>query len=167
MAKVFISFIHEERQVADALQQFIRQKLDMHEVFLSSEWQIYGGEDWLQKITAELRSAQVVILLLSPTSVARPWVNFEAGGAWLADKPLIPVCHAGLAPGNLPKPYASLQALAIPQDGYYLIRSIHHHLFPSGMHLPPMPFDLRDSDEAAFRATVESFKPTAAEFGDG
>lgn len=162
MTKVFISYIHEESDVANALQHFIRQKLDTYDVFLSSEWQIYAGEDWLRKVTTELRAAQVVVLLLSPQSVTRPWVNFEAGGAWLGEKPVIPVCHAGMTPERLPKPYSSLQALTIPDDDYYLIRSIHHHFYPSGMHLPPMPFPLDDPEAEAFRSAVLAFNTSLA-----
>lgn len=166
MAKIFISFIHEEAEVAAALQQLIRAKLERDDdVFLASEWQIYAGEDWLRKITAELRESKVVVLLLSPCSVRRPWVNFEAGGAWLASKVLIPVRHAGLALERLPTPYSSLQSLVIPNDVEYLITSIHHHLHPPPMHLPLMPFRIDDPDFARFRSAVECFNATY-QFGD-
>jgi hypothetical protein len=50
------------------------------EVFLSSDKsQIYAGDLWLQKIKEALSAAELVILMLSQRSVARPWVNFEAG----------------------------------------------------------------------------------------
>ena len=66
-------------------QRLIQKKLANRDVFMSADrWQVYAGEDWLQKITAELKIAQAVVLLLSPQSVLRPWVNFEAGGASLA-----------------------------------------------------------------------------------
>jgi TIR domain len=157
MAKIFISFIHEEAEVAAALQRLIRAKLTGDDVFVASEWQIYAGEDWLRKITVELREAKVVVLLLSPCSVRRPWVNFEAGGAWFAEKVLIPVCHAGLTPDRLPKPYSSLQSLVIPADIEYLITSIHRHLRPAPMHLPLMPFPLDDPEVADFESVLERF----------
>lgn len=54
MAKIFISFIHEELKVASAVQDLIRQKLADRDVFMSADqWQVYGGDDWLQKITTE------------------------------------------------------------------------------------------------------------------
>ena len=157
MARIFISFIHEEGEVAAALQQLIRVKLERDDVFLASEWQFMLVRTVLQKITAELRESKVVVLLLSPRSVRRPWVNFEAGGAWLANKVLIPVCHAGLTVEGLPKPYSSLQSLVIPDDIEYLITSIHHHLHPPPMHLPLMPFPLDDPEVAEFRSVVERF----------
>jgi hypothetical protein len=93
MANIFISFIHEDEKVAEGVKRFLNEKLRIkREVFLASDqWAIYAGEDWLKKIKDELASAKVVILLLSKQSIRRPWVNFETGAAWLADK-AIPAC---------------------------------------------------------------------------
>jgi hypothetical protein len=151
MATVFISYIHEELKIAEAVQRLIQNKLANRDVFMSADqWQMYAGEDWLQKITAALRTARVVVLLLSPQSVLRPWVNFEAGGAWLAGTPVIPVCHAGLRPESLPKPYSSLQALVVPGDEYYLIHSIAHYLAT----LSPPPWWDDDEEMQVFRAAL-------------
>jgi hypothetical protein len=66
--------------------------------FMSADtWQIYSGELWLERVVAELKMAKETILMLSPVSVGRPWVNFEAGGAFFTDKRIIPVCFGGLA----------------------------------------------------------------------
>ena len=143
MATVFISYIHEEVNVASAVQRLIQHKLDKSDVFLSSDqWQVYAGEDWLAKITKELKSAKIVILMLSAKSVARPWVNFEAGGAWLSEKVVIPVCFNGKTRDSLPKPYSGIQALNLQNEWYYLITSIAHHL----NRLPPPPFGSEDED---------------------
>ncbi len=142
MADVFISFIHEEQEVASAVQDLLRDQLKQNKIFLSSdEWQIYAGEQWLDRITKELAPAKVVVLMLSPRSVQRPWVNFEAGGAWLTGKAIIPACFNGLTKGNLPKPYSNIQALDLPGDAYYLVRSVSHHL---GSLIPPPPFFIGD-----------------------
>lgn len=129
MAQVFISFIHEEEKVAAAVQRLIKKKLKGAEVFLSSDqWQIHAGEIWLERIRSELNSAKVVILMLSSQSVKRPWVNFEAGAAWLTGKAIIPVCYGGLSRDTLPKPYSGIQALNLREEAYYLVRSVAHHL---------------------------------------
>jgi hypothetical protein len=55
--------------------------------------------------------------MLSKASVSRPWINFEAGAAWLADKAVIPACFGGLTKGTrVPKPYSGIQALDLPTD---------------------------------------------------
>jgi hypothetical protein len=113
------------------------------------EWRPYAGDLWLQKIKEALSSAEIVILMLSKRSVARPWVNFEAGAAWLADKTLIPVCYGNLSKNVLPHPYSGIQALNLPSEGYYLLKSVTHQL-----NLEPM------SPAAVYRGTL-------FEHGDG
>lgn len=71
MADVFVSFIHEQQRVAGAVQQFLRTHLQ-RDVFISpNPWQVFPGEDWLQRIRVELQASRVVVLMLSPESVGR------------------------------------------------------------------------------------------------
>jgi hypothetical protein len=137
MAGVFISFVHEDQEVAEAVQRYLHDNLPNHGVFLSSDaWQIMAGEIWLDRIKAELSDAKVVVLLLSRRSVARPWVNFEAGAAWLQGTPIVPVCYGSLNKGTLPQPYAGIQAVDLQTNEYYLLRSVAKHL---GVLAPPPP----------------------------
>ncbi len=150
MAEVFISYIHEEEEVAKAVQEFIKTKFENKQnVFLSSDkWQVFAGEIWLDRIRGELDSAKVVILMLSQRSVERPWVNFEAGAAWLANKAVIPVCFGGLSKEQLPKPYSGIQALNLRDEAYYLLTSIAHHL-QQFMMIPSIP--TLESEDVSFR----------------
>lgn len=158
MAPIFISFIHEEQDVAAAIKRLLEEKLQdvltptlAGRVFLSADdWQVFAGEIWLERIREELDSATVVVLLLSSRSVRRPWVNFEAGAAWLRkEKIIIPACFGGLTKDDLPKPYSGIQALNLPDEVYYLFRSIVHHLKDhqnaglAGILPPPFPPDDR------------------------
>jgi len=132
MADIFISFIHEEEDYAQAVQKFITRILGTDaKPFLSSDkLQIYAGEKWIDRIMDELKDAKVVLLILSGQSVKRPWVNFEAGAAWTRDIAIIPICVARFKKDDLPKPYSSLQAveLEIVGDDEYLARSVAHYL---------------------------------------
>lgn len=143
MADVFISFIHEEQRIAEAVQAYLKghlKRLVPNGVFLSADdWTVFAGEVWLERIRQELQEASVVILMLSQQSVQRPWINFEAGAAWLANKALIPVCFGGLTKGDMPKPYSGIQGLDLSDDAFYLLRSVQHHLDPKGVLLPPPP----------------------------
>ena len=141
MADVFISFIHEERRIAEAVQRLLQghlQRLVPNGVFMSADdWQVFAGEVWLERIRQELQEASVIVLMLSAPSVERPWINFEAGASWLAGKALLPVCFGGLTKGQMPKPYSGIQGLDLPDDWYYLLRSVQHHLDPTALPLPP------------------------------
>lgn len=136
MAEIFISFIHEEQAVASVVQELLRVHLGNKNVFMASDpWQIFAGEDWLDRMREELLPAKVIVLMLSAQSVARPWVNFEAGAAWFSGKKIIPACFGGLTKDTLPKPYSDIQALDLPNEAYYLIRSVAYHLKA----VPPPP----------------------------
>jgi len=160
MADIFISYIHEEAAIAEALQTYLRNVYASQKVFLSSDqWQIFAGDIWFDRIRDELAAAKVVILLLSRRSVARPWVNFEAGAAWLNGKKIIPVCIGDMDKGDLPKPYSSIQTLNLPEDHYYLLTSIAHQL---GTVLSPPP-GATDNDPwlATLRTRVNELLPAA------
>ena len=51
----------------------------------------------------------MAIILASPESVKRPWVNFEGGAAYIRGIPVIPLCHSGMTPSKLPAPLNTLQ----------------------------------------------------------
>ena len=142
MARLFVSFVHEDEKLASAVQDLLQTELNLHEeVFLSSDKsQIYAGDLWLQKIKEALSAAELV---LGQRSVARPWVNFEAGAAWLADKKVIPVCYGNLSKDALPHPYSAIQALTLQPEAYYLLKSVNHQL-----KLEPM------SPDAVYRSTL-------------
>lgn len=130
MGQVFISFVHEEQAVAEALQKFIEDVLQVSTFVSCDQRAVFAGDHWLERIKDALKCARVVVLILSRESVARPWVNFEAGAAWLQGIPIIPVVFKNLKLNEIPTPYSSLQSLDLMQatGQYYLITSIAHRL---------------------------------------
>jgi TIR domain len=154
MRRIFISFVHEDESVASAVKRLLEEALQESPVqespgalvaaFMSSDQsQVYAGEPWLDKITTALREAEIVLLMFSRRSVGRPWVNFEAGGAMLLGKTVIPCCYGNLNPSSLPHPYGSIQAVHLPRFAYYLVKSVHHHLglkpgIPTSPHNPDL-----------------------------
>ena len=116
-SKIFVSHISQEAALAEVLQKNIRRDfLGLIEVFVSSDGaSIDAGENWLQSVRDALKEAQAVVVLCSKESIGRPWVNFEAGGAWLSGVPIIPVCHTDLRPDDVPLPLKLLQAVEAGQ----------------------------------------------------
>lgn len=134
---VFISHIHDEAAVAKWLKDSISKLLlGAVDFFVSSDrTAIIGGDRWLNKIEDALRESPVVLVLCSERSVLRPWVNFEAGGAWVAGKRVVPICHAGMEPSRLPEPLKSLQAynLVLSQDYHDLVALLANE---AGLNMP-------------------------------
>ena len=114
---VFISHITEEAELALKLKDLIESSfLGMIEVFVSSdETSISAGARWLDNITESLSNCSIELILCSPKSVTRPWINFEAGAGWVRNIPVIPLCHSGMEPAKLPVPLNLLQAAKVSE----------------------------------------------------
>jgi hypothetical protein len=164
MARVFISFVHEDQQVAEAVKKAIEYDLKIpRQVFMISDpMQVSAGADWLERIRTELSAAEIVVLMMSARSVKRPWVNFEAGAGWLAGKTLIPVCYGNMSKGKLPKPYSNFQALDLPSEEAFLIQSIGRYL--NAAYFPPALRELVEPNDSADtkifkRHVIKIFRP--------
>ena len=111
--QVFVSHISEEAPLATLLKERVqRDFLGLVEIFVSSDTaSIIAGDNWLLSINEALRRTQLLLVLCSRASVHRPWINFEAGAAWINDTKIVPICHSGLRPHQLPMPLSVLHAI--------------------------------------------------------
>ena len=109
---VFLSHIHEEAALAQTVKAFIEDSfLGLADVFVSSDPRsVSFGQQWLARITESLRDCSVEVILCSPVSIERSWINFEAGAGWIRRIPVIPLCHSGLDRSALPVPLNLLQS---------------------------------------------------------
>jgi len=87
---------------------------------------ITAGDIWLGNLQSALSSARLMIVLCSPYSVTRPWVNFETGSAWFKKIPVIPLCHSGQRLENLPLPLFFFHGLDIHSPNFP--DELIHHL---------------------------------------
>jgi hypothetical protein len=120
--KIFISHISSETELAQSLKNSLKKYfLGLLDIFVSSDKEtIQAGTKWLDEVDTALKGADFQIVLCSKESVGRPWVNFEAGAAWIRGIPVIPLCHSGLRLIDLPIPLGMLQAVECSQpDSLY------------------------------------------------
>ena len=135
--------------MALALQALIHEQLHNNfggtvQCFLSSDrFQLDAGEDLTIRIKEELSQSDIVLLMLSPQSIQRHWVNLEGGAAWMTDRIVIPVHYSGLTVANIPRPYVDFNAIDLETEAYHLLRGIGKRLRPT---LTPPP--LADDDPA-------------------
>lgn len=120
---IFLSHIHEEKELAIAVKEALEDEFSgFVDVFVSSDGtSIPAGSNFLKRIEGGLTDCIAAIYLISPSSVKRPWVNFELGAVWVrnalsirdgkAEIPALPLCHSGAAPGGLPAPLNNLNAI--------------------------------------------------------
>ena len=120
MEKIFISHISEEAKIAIALKDWIESSfLGQCHVFVSSDKDdIPAGIKWFDQINSALEEASVLIVLCSPASLSRPWINFETGCGWIKGVPIIPICHSGQHKGSLPPPISMFQAVDVRESDF-------------------------------------------------
>jgi hypothetical protein len=118
--KLFVSHVVEEAELAQLIKHHLtRDFLGLVDVFVSSDLEsISAGANWLTALQGALRGSSALLVLCSHASIARPWVNFETGAAWITDVPIVPICHSGLLLSELPMPFSVLQGIeATSEDG--------------------------------------------------
>lgn len=120
---IFISHASDDSKLALLIKKLFQSSLDLNTkkeaVFCSSDKESIRMDDVLyEKITQALQSAKVVIALITPNSLYRPWVLFETGGAHFFKvdgakknyKPLFLVYANGINSKSLPAPLQPRQA---------------------------------------------------------
>lgn len=117
---IFISHASTDTPVANTLKQEIEVVFgeDKVEVFVSSlSGSIKPGTDWLKEIQEKLNAATVVVVLITPISINRPWIWFEIGASWLKmiekKRKIYPLCAPEIELGSLPEPLSRLQASSL------------------------------------------------------
>lgn len=110
--KIFISHYHVEKALAIAVKQELLQIFGgLVDVFIADD--IHFGSNWLNEVSQKLSETDTVLVLFSPDSVVRPWINIEAGYGVMTGKYVIPLCHSGLDKKNLPVIYALQQSIEL------------------------------------------------------
>ena len=117
---VFISHISEETSIAEVLRDWIESTfLGQCEVFASSDREnLPAGHNWIGEIDQALHSALAFVVLCSPASLMRPWINVQTGWAWIKGLPVMPICHSGLKKNDLPPQISSFHVMEIDSDSF-------------------------------------------------
>ena len=123
---LFLSHVTAEARLADLIEDHVvRDFIGLARVFVSSDQtSVVAGSKWLDEVTSALKEANLHIVLASPDSIERKWINFEAGAAHVRDVRIVPLCHSGLTPAQLPVPLSESQGLVLATEagfrGFYL-----------------------------------------------
>jgi hypothetical protein len=116
---VFLSHAETDKPIAQVINDEIRRVFaNGVDIFQSSvPGAIDPGADWLGTIHERLEAADVVIVLITPVSITRPWIWFEIGASWSRmtqqEGRILPVCVPEIDKGRLPAPLSRLQALSL------------------------------------------------------
>jgi hypothetical protein len=130
MKKIFLSHVHEETPLALVLKEWIEDGFYQQYLVFVSSTDITSGDEWRKEIKAALADTDIFVSLCSPQSIYRPWIQFEAGSAWIKNIPVIPICHSGMTEIHLPKTLQEFQSLTIEEHefGIKLIKDLAKRL---------------------------------------
>jgi hypothetical protein len=96
---VFLSY-------SSASQPWVRKFTDALTASGISTWfdahEILPGERWQTQIEKALRQSRVLIIVLTPESIQRPWTFFELGAALAGGKRIVPVLSDDVDPADIP-----------------------------------------------------------------
>ena len=98
--KVFISYSRQDLTSADELVAALEE--NGFEVIIDRRDLPYG-EEWQAELADFIRTSDTIVWLISPTSVASQWCNWELGEVARRNKRLIPVMITPVAPSALPE----------------------------------------------------------------
>jgi hypothetical protein len=114
LMQIFISHAVANRNIARTLSEALEAAREDVSTFVASRpGDIRADENWLGGIERALKEADAYIILLTPESVLRPWVNFESGAAWYLQRQLIFVRIQALSIEDIPLPISSRQVYAL------------------------------------------------------
>jgi hypothetical protein len=123
---IFISHATANAGLATVLAEAF-ERLGATTFLASRAGDIRADEDWLRGIERALEGADAYVVLLTPESVLRPWVNFEAGAAWFSKKQLLFLRIQALPAGDIPLPVSARQVYALDDVGQFgaILDAVH------------------------------------------
>jgi hypothetical protein len=141
LLETFVSFVTVESKFADLLQARLdRDFIGLVRVFVSKDaTSIPVGSKWLDQLVAALNRSHLQLVICSSESVRRPWIHYEAGGAAVRGIEVIPLCHSGIRPEQLPVPLSMSEGVILtdPRGIEQLYTKISVLL---GSSVPPVDF---------------------------
>jgi hypothetical protein len=89
--RVFLSHAGPDRWIARMMHKELRALKNV-KPFLDDR-DLEGGDNFPDRIREEIAESDEVWILVTPNSVNRPWVIYEAGMAFQAAKRIVPICY--------------------------------------------------------------------------
>jgi hypothetical protein len=111
-AQVFISYAARDEPLA----RRVEDALERRGIPTWSAYRLAVGADWTADIRTALEKAAVVIVLVTPDSLASQWVTYEWSTALAQSKRVIPVLSGGASFADLKGPLAAVQAVILDAD---------------------------------------------------
>ncbi|NOQ26478.1 MAG: TIR domain-containing protein [Bacteroidales bacterium] len=118
--KIFISHSHKDVEIAKALIELLRVSLNLkaEDIRCTSVdgYRLPAGISTDEQLKFEIHDSEVLIGLISPSSISSYYVLFELGARWGVSKPLIPLIANETGADLLKGPLQGINALNITSE---------------------------------------------------
>ncbi|HWW24148.1 MAG TPA: toll/interleukin-1 receptor domain-containing protein [Edaphobacter sp.] len=115
---IFISHAAVDSEIAARVSKSISIAFPNVTIFVSSDPEsLAPGDPWVQKILDALKTASLIIALVTERGLSRKWVWFESGRAWFSGIKLFPCCLGKVRKSKLEPPFSLIQGLNIDMSG--------------------------------------------------
>ena len=105
---IYLSYSHQDHTWVS---QFVHALTDAGLCVSFDPADILPGERWQERMADALRQSNILIVILSKSSVNSPWMFFEIGAAVAGDKFIIPLLIDDTDMLEVPMPIAQFQIL--------------------------------------------------------
>lgn len=160
--KVFISWSGEKsHKVATALHAWLPYVIQAVKPIMSSS-DISKGDRWSEKLARRLENTQFGIVVLTPSNLKAPWLNFEAGALskFVDNSSLSPFLFQ-VRPENVEGPLTQFQITNfVEEDVFSLLASINNKLEPEARLNPALLKKTFETWWPDFKAAVEQASET-------
>jgi len=109
--KIFVSYAHHDRALAEQLFRMLRSL----SVNVWSDDDLRAGENWQETLRSRLRDSEYFVLLLTPKTFESSWVLQELGAAFALGKQIIPVVTDRRLVARLPVDLAKVHSLTVDE----------------------------------------------------
>ena len=121
MARIFISHSHSDEAIAYKLFDFLISalKLDEEDIIFTSDPNSglsFSSNTISDQLKRNLKGADALVVLITTDSLRSPWIPFEIGSFWPAEKTIVLILGPGLTPEKLPGPFKSWLSICIEND---------------------------------------------------
>jgi hypothetical protein len=95
---IFLCYATEDSRLAKLLQKELENEYKMaFKIFRAQDYRsIKPGDEWWENIKEALQNYPLTLVLATPLSILKPWINFEAGASIGSRSSLVPICAYGL-----------------------------------------------------------------------
>ncbi|QES34717.1 hypothetical protein DEJ48_16060 [Streptomyces venezuelae] len=109
---VFLSYSSRDAPVARRLER----SLGLAGIDVWSDRRLRVGDEWQRSITKALEDAEIVLVLISPSSLRSEWVTSEWQTALIRSQRVIPVLVGGARFSDLPRDLAGIHAVDLNEE---------------------------------------------------